>query len=319
MASTIGIVGAGLSGLYLARLLHGAGHRVTVFEKSRGPGGRLCGRRLAEGQHDMGAPYLSERREGPLGDLLKEWESAGVVAPWSPRLARWTGHELVHLPPQSPRWVGVPYHNRVSHHLASGLEVVSSFRVTTLTNTPSGWQIGSDDGVYGTPFDWVIMAVPPVQSHAITASYLPEPTTQMGPTFTVMLETSQGLGVDLVWGDDPVGTLVATHSKPGRPGDRGLWSLHATVAWSTRHVSSPLSWVGEQLTAAFCEMTGWTGDVTGVQVHRWLYASVVTPPEPPLLDTALRLGRIGDWTVQGDAWGALQSAATMMEWVDHAI
>lgn len=319
MASSIGIVGAGLSGLYLARQLHDAGHRVTVFEKSRGPGGRLCGRRLPEGQHDMGAPYLSDRREGPWGDLLTAWESAGVLAPWSPRVARWTGHELIHLPPQAPRWVGVPYHNRLAHHVASGLDIVPSFRVTTLTPSDQGWRVGSEDGTHDTAFDWVVVAVPPVQSHAITAGYLPAPTTQMGPTFTVMLDACPEAGVDLVWGDDEVGTMVATHSKPGRPIGRGLWSLHATAAWSSRHVDAPLEWVGTQLADAFRAITGWTGDITGVQVHRWLYASVMTPPDPPLLDTRWRLGRVGDWTVQGDTWGALQSALMMMETLTDAI
>lgn len=321
MVSSVAIVGAGVSGLYLARLLHDAGHVVTVFEKSRGPGGRLCGRRVATAQHDMGAPYVSYRTESPWSDRLLEWEQAGVLARWSPRVARFNGQECIPLPPQPPRWVGVPYHNRLSHHLASGLTLIPSFRVTGLTRSAQGWQVASDDGHYAAVFDWVVTAVPPIQSHAITAGFLPEPTTQMGPTFTLMLETHPdvAMALDWVWGDEVMGTLVATHRKPGRVADRGLWSLHATVPWSTRQVDQPLEWVGETLTQVFRDVTGHKGEVFGVQVHRWLYASVVTPPDPPVLDQDIRLGRVGDWTIQGDTWGALQSADLMMKWLSDAI
>jgi len=42
----IAVIGAGLSGLVAARELTRAGHTVTVFEKSRGIGGRLASRRV---------------------------------------------------------------------------------------------------------------------------------------------------------------------------------------------------------------------------------------------------------------------------------
>nr|WP_230944119.1 FAD-dependent oxidoreductase [Burkholderia vietnamiensis] len=41
----IAIVGAGIAGLACARVLADAGHRVTVYEKSRGVGGRMSTRR----------------------------------------------------------------------------------------------------------------------------------------------------------------------------------------------------------------------------------------------------------------------------------
>ncbi|WP_269139402.1 FAD-dependent oxidoreductase [Burkholderia vietnamiensis] len=41
----IAIVGAGIAGLACARVLSDAGHHVTVYEKSRGVGGRMSTRR----------------------------------------------------------------------------------------------------------------------------------------------------------------------------------------------------------------------------------------------------------------------------------
>lgn len=45
--SSVAIIGAGLAGLSCARVLKDRGLRVSVFEKSRGPGGRMSTRRLA--------------------------------------------------------------------------------------------------------------------------------------------------------------------------------------------------------------------------------------------------------------------------------
>ena len=44
----VAIIGAGISGLASGKLLHDQGVGVTVFEKSRGVGGRMATRRLNE-------------------------------------------------------------------------------------------------------------------------------------------------------------------------------------------------------------------------------------------------------------------------------
>ena len=60
-ARDIAIVGAGIAGLAAGRVLHDAGHRVQVFDKSRSTGGRLCTRRGEGWQADHGAQYFTAR------------------------------------------------------------------------------------------------------------------------------------------------------------------------------------------------------------------------------------------------------------------
>ena len=55
------IIGAGMAGISAARTLVQAGHRVSVFEKSRGAGGRMATRETPFGNFDHGAQYFTVR------------------------------------------------------------------------------------------------------------------------------------------------------------------------------------------------------------------------------------------------------------------
>jgi len=55
------IIGAGMAGITCARTLVQAGHQVTVFDKSRGLGGRMATRSSAFGSFDHGVQYFTAR------------------------------------------------------------------------------------------------------------------------------------------------------------------------------------------------------------------------------------------------------------------
>jgi predicted NAD/FAD-dependent oxidoreductase len=77
----VAIVGAGIAGLWLARRLAEAGHRVQVYEKARGPGGRVSTRRTERGHFDHGAQYFTARDPDFLRQL-EDWVARGVVERW---------------------------------------------------------------------------------------------------------------------------------------------------------------------------------------------------------------------------------------------
>ena len=61
----VAIIGAGLAGLSCAQALVQAGYQVHVFDKSRGPSGRMSTRRAEDHagpwQCDRGAQYFTAR------------------------------------------------------------------------------------------------------------------------------------------------------------------------------------------------------------------------------------------------------------------
>ncbi len=76
------VVGAGLSGLLAARLLHEAGPSAVVLDKGRGVGGRLATRRLGLGRADHGAQFFTVR-DPDFGRLVDTWQASGLVFEWS--------------------------------------------------------------------------------------------------------------------------------------------------------------------------------------------------------------------------------------------
>jgi predicted NAD/FAD-dependent oxidoreductase len=83
--TTIAVVGAGLPGLVAARQLQ-AFADVTVFEKSRGAGGRMATRYAGEFKFDHGAQFFTARTTA-FRDFLEPLLSEGVIADWPARFA----------------------------------------------------------------------------------------------------------------------------------------------------------------------------------------------------------------------------------------
>ena len=78
----IAVIAAGLSGLTAARTLQDQGHRVAVFEKSRGPGGRAATRLINELQFDHGAQYFIAR-DPAFQRAAAAWRERGLVTTWN--------------------------------------------------------------------------------------------------------------------------------------------------------------------------------------------------------------------------------------------
>ena len=81
----IAIVGAGIAGLSCAHALQADGNTVTVFDKGRGPGGRMATRRvdtaLGTIAFDHGAQYFTARDPAFVQTVVR-WSEESVAARW---------------------------------------------------------------------------------------------------------------------------------------------------------------------------------------------------------------------------------------------
>lgn len=297
----VAIIGAGMAGLSCASSLKTAGVDVTVFDKGRGPAGRVSTRRAPVGV-DHGAQYFTVRHPD-FEALVAEWVLAGHVAQWQARIIvidRLGGP--TRLASTQPRYVGVPGMNALALALAAGLDVRQAVTVTRLDRREGRWHLTAGDEPLGA-FDVVVVTAPPVQTAALLGEAHPlTPQVRqatLAPCWAAMAAWDAPL--DVAWdaafvNDGPIGWVARNGSKPGRT-HAHAWVLHASPAWSTTHLEGDRTQVAAQLIQAFADMVGAPlAAPTWLDAHRWRYASVTqTLDDRSLWDAGSRVGVAGDY------------------------
>ncbi len=297
----IAVIGAGVSGLVCARELQSSGAQVTVFDKSRGVGGRVATRRFSDGSGaDHGAQFFTVR-EAVFQKEVDAWIAAGAAAPWDASLAAWDtsfhpiASDLVF-------YVGTPAMTSVAKHLAATLTVRLGAKVGPLIREGSGWRVVLETGDSET-FDAVLSSAPPEQTAALLppcafSEKLREP--KIAPCWAVMVRFPKRLPIewDAVFAPNAaISWMARNSSKPGRDAQSEVWVLHGSPVWSEVHLEKTPEWVSVELLKAFEILHGLKfPEPVEVAAHRWRY-SLPTEPlvETSLWDPALSLGACGDW------------------------
>ena len=159
-AMDIAVIGAGMAGITCARTLAQAGHEVTVFEKSRGMGGRMAARRSEGGAVvDHGLPVLDVPRDGVLAGYVVELATDDLVevdAPGQPVPGRSTEG--------APQLAWASGMTRLPKALAHGLEVVTDTRVAAIRADGEMLEVAQDQGNTLGTYDWVIVTAPGAQA-----------------------------------------------------------------------------------------------------------------------------------------------------------
>ena len=320
------VVGAGMAGITCARTLVQAGHRVTVFEKSAGLGGRMATRRSAFGTFDHGAQYFTVRDARFARALetvpgqCKRW-SANAVSVLD-ELGRVTA---AGLPAREAHWVPTPGMNALVRAWAQPLvdahQVELHTRVTRLERDAldaTRWQLrttGVDDSQHVfSGFDQIIIALPSSQmrellhkSKQCDAIIRQTDAVQVAPCWTLMLAFPQAMqpGMSALgpqWNaarstHHRIAWLARESSKPGR-GSIERWTVQASAAWSAEHLQDDAPRVQDKLLKAFSEVTGIRAEPAHVETQRWLYAQTTVPMGTShLWDAAAGIGVCGDWCI----------------------
>jgi renalase len=284
------IIGAGMAGLSCADVLAGAGHDVTLFDKGRGPGGRMSTRRLAtslgEVRFDHGAQYFTVR-DPAFVRLISGWSDLGIVSRWP--LA---GDDA---------WVGVPGMNAVIRQMADSHPVKWSSVVTGMGRRQGQWWVTDGQGESG-PFDAAILAVPAEQAAAILSLH----DFQMArvallarsqPCWTGMFVFDQRLDglPDVIRQTGDLAWAARNSAKPGRGGPEA-WVVQGSAPWSSARLEQSAESASTLLLAALAEASGTAiPQPIAAASHRWRYALSTGTGHGALWNAGLGLGVCGDW------------------------
>ena len=298
-AISIAVIGAGMAGLSCATALAEAGLSPALFDKGRGPGGRMAARRAeVAGQtvsFDHGAQFFTAKTPEFAGQVA-EWESSGLVEVWSAAGALAAGERA---------YVGTPGMNGPIRGMADALDVRWSVRAEQLERQADGrWRIsfeGSEDPQH---FDQVICAIPAEQAAVLLGMSAPDYAAQAkaitsDPCWALMAAFDATLDLpDTVKGGnaDPIAWAARNSAKPQRSGIE-CWVIHGSAEFSRQILDHGKEQAAQALLDAFAQQTGIAlPETIHTAVHRWLYAfPQVTEAKSHLWDADTGLGVCGDW------------------------
>ncbi|NNF65939.1 MAG: NAD(P)-binding protein [Gammaproteobacteria bacterium] len=312
----VAVIGAGLSGLVAARELHKCSD-VTVFEKSRGFGGRMATRYGTEFEFDHGAQFFvarSKRFQKFLEPLIVQ----GTVACWHARFVELQRDKITATrdwDDDFPHYVGAPRMSAIGRYLADGLTIRQNTTVANIAREASGWRLADNEGNELGCFDWVVCALPAAQTAALVPDdsllYRRAATTKMRACYALMLGFDKPLS--LPWQaarvlDADISWISVNSSKPKRPDDFTL-VVHSTNKYADANIDRPIPQVQEHLLAELSAVIGTDcSHATFCQLHRWRYANIDKQPGPAcLVDTTMQLAGCGDWFKAGRVEAAFTS------------
>ena len=352
------VIGAGLTGLVVARSLQQRGYGVRVLEKSLGTGGRLNTRRVKEGRADRGVRYL----DGGLpltAELIPPLRGRGIVKPWPGTGFQYCPSGVMPVEIQD-RYCAPEGVSQVAKALAQGVEVSLNHRAIALVppnpqaSTPH-WTIHCDHPRSENPrqpltyppedqieASAVIMAIPAPQAEAllatIPANRCPMVSTLLAaiapirydPCFSVTATYAAARDLDppalrnwqgIELPDDMTLAWIAREDRKCPDKIQPIVGFQSSAAFAERWVDAQdLYAIGRQLLARAEQLLNLPfRHPQSFQVHRWRYAQVVNPlTEPYLQDSLTDLWVGGDWCGGNNVEAALASGVAIAQDFDAA-
>jgi predicted NAD/FAD-dependent oxidoreductase len=330
----IAVVGGGMAGITAARTLADRNAEVVVFDKGRGPGGRMSTRCQDDLWFDHGAQYFTTKDER-FERLVERWVHHGVASPWRGRIGQMSAVGIVdQVRAERERYVGIPGMNAVVRHLVETLgghgKVRFGVRVVAARFAEGSWSLKDDQNAKLGVFDAVIMALPAPQAAdlLIDSPSLRDRvrSVRMRPCWSAMASFGtrvpiefDGIFVNVERSQirSPLSWVARDSSKPDRP-HRETWVLHASPGWSELNIEREKGEVAKELLRAFFEILDIPPlpSVT-LEAHRWRFASTDQRTDAGcLFDRERLVAACGDWAhggrVEGACLSGLAAAASVL-------
>ncbi len=336
----IAIIGAGISAVAAMSVFSEQNCKVTVFEKARGPGGRMSSKRALAGSLDLGAQYFTAR-DPSFHAQVQKWQSQGLVQPWPFQpwvhqhglLSRSEDQEIRYVGSSTMHQMIAPTFATAETHYQCKIQELNFILSHVGEHSKGQWQLCSEQGESYGFFDALLMTCPPEQSYQLLlgspiCSQIPRQS--LLPCWAVLLELTapSHVEVDAVFVKEGAASWIARQStKPGREGTKlrdvedasEQWLVHFSAEFSAQELEASSERMTELASAELARVLGRPIDVAASLCHRWLYASYNSAIAPcgVLYDPKMHLAIAGDWTLGGrveNAWlSGVEAAQRLLE------
>ena len=308
---SVAIIGAGLAGLSCADRLQTLGFQVQVYEKSRGPSGRMSTRHGDGWSADHGAQYFTAR-DPVFIKTLNTWIKAGVAANWNPRLSIYEGGQWRESNSTEHRYVGIPAMNSPGQYLAKTISIEFNQTIDKIYQQDEKWFLHSlENGDITQSFDYLVLAIPAPQSYALTklvdrSIEVICSSVNMQGCWTAMARLSEKVDMpfDAAFiNGEIISWISRNNSKPGRTGYE-TWTIHANPQWSQQWIELDKEEARKRILES-AKKLGLNCQNAEISIHRWRYASGAINTEMGfILNETNKLSLCGDWLNGGRVEGA---------------
>jgi predicted NAD/FAD-dependent oxidoreductase len=312
MNEMIAVVGAGISGLLLARALSARGADVAVFEKSRGFGGRLATKRVGAAVFDTGAQYFTAKSER-FAATVAGWAAAGVVAPWPGASAH--------------RWIARPGMNALGKFLADGVDVRREAKVLKAQRENGGWGLTVENQP-PTRVRRLVLTAPLPQSLALLQAGGVDLPSELavslaGLTYHPCLALLVTLGgasavpaEGVALADGPVRWMADNTKKGISSGGVGAVTVHLSPSFATAHYAKTEAELAALVLPGIAAQLG--APVVNVALQRWKFSEPVASYAQrcvwlPELSLGLAGDALGGPRVEGAALSGLELADRIVD------
>jgi renalase len=291
----IGIIGAGLSGLTAGRLLAKAGHEVTIFEKSRGYGGRMAtryaGKNLSTKMDHGLSHFKAESNE--FKEFTAELLEKGLIQIWGKQISGYDGENFL---PRNPNDLTVTIYastrgmNAIGKYLGRWVDVRTNTRVGGLTyfgknrSRKRSWMINlTSSETVGV--DAVIIALPAPQAYGILSTTIDEINTlkivrkidevHYRPAYSLMAGYGEAAAPewDGIVCTNSILDFVSNEKTKRKGGAETSFVLHSSEAFAREHRNSDEETVLREMLGEFTKITGgWVSSPQWQQLHFWRYS-----------------------------------------------
>jgi predicted NAD/FAD-dependent oxidoreductase len=315
MASpSIAIIGAGMAGLKAASTLHKAGFQISVFEKSRGLGGRMATRRTDVGLFNHGAQYVTARHPD-FARFIDQARQSNAASVWHPRLNHANSDHTANDGNTVLWHRGQPAMNKFVQPFVGPFGLQKQVKIAGIDKIDRNHFLLLDsDGKAHGPFDGVISTAPAPQAlellSPLATRFEEIAKVDMAPCWAAMVAFDRAVPTpfDALLHPGPVISWASKTEGKG-PGHPELWVIHASADWSRAHLENNADQVANDLMAEFETALGTDlPSVVSVSAHRWRYARTETPlGKSHLSGVNGRIIAAGDWCLGARVEAAFRS------------
>jgi renalase len=333
----VAIVGAGITGCLLANFIDSKNIEVSIFEKSRGCGGRASTKQTDWGQCDLGATIVPAQKASFINfmgslcdqDIVSQWpkhiyvsqQNADIKQPLENFVSNKEHYVFNHKMNAACRY-WIQNANLHTNNLISQIRYIVG----------KGWQLKSNGIWQEELFDKVVLTAPWPQSQALIeqselSMKLPDFSQSWTSCWSIALKLDQLVvsDVDLVYlKEQSIRTLVRDSGKPLRPqifdaetGNKSeIW-----VAQLTNKLSDDLGKEGKDkaisiATKGLCELFDVSNkSVLNTYGHYWRYARPREGQKPLGILNQHEYGLYagGDWSFGATIESAHEAALTLSQ------